>query len=185
MRLFHFSDDPGIERFLPRAVAVAPTRPPGQEWLNGRLVWAIDELHEPMYLFPRDCPRILIWAEPTTSRADRDCWLGSAAFAVFVEADWLDRLSSAVVHRYELPAETFICLGDAGMWVSASAVSPSSRETVARLPAQLADRGCELRTVRDFGLLDELRASSLHVSAIRLRNARPPLASGRAPAGHR
>ena len=57
-RLYHFSDDPSITRFVPRPVLVPATRPPGSDWLNGPLVWAIDEWHQPMYLFPRDCPRI-------------------------------------------------------------------------------------------------------------------------------
>ena len=67
MRLFHFSDDPAIARFEPRAVLVPSPRAPGREWLNGPLVWAIDEPHQPMYLFPRDCPRILLWPRPETA----------------------------------------------------------------------------------------------------------------------
>ncbi|HMG50328.1 MAG TPA: hypothetical protein VK597_07005, partial [Inquilinus sp.] len=61
MRLFHFSDDPAIERFEPRPVRVPSARPAGREWLNGPLVWAIDDAHQMLYLFPRDCPRILAW----------------------------------------------------------------------------------------------------------------------------
>jgi hypothetical protein len=41
------------------------------DWLNGPLVWAIDAWHQPMYLFPRDCPRILYWPLATTNAADR------------------------------------------------------------------------------------------------------------------
>jgi NADPH:quinone reductase-like Zn-dependent oxidoreductase len=44
MRLFHFSDDAGIECFVPRPVAVPSQRAAGMDWLNGPLVWAIDEL---------------------------------------------------------------------------------------------------------------------------------------------
>jgi hypothetical protein len=54
MRLFHFSDDPEIVRFVPRPIRTLVERPAGLKWLNGPLVWAIDEPHEPMYLFPRD-----------------------------------------------------------------------------------------------------------------------------------
>ncbi|WP_339329380.1 DUF6886 family protein [Burkholderia multivorans] len=50
--LFHFSDDPGIAMFHPRPVRVADDRPAGQEWLNGPLVWATDEAHYLLYLFP-------------------------------------------------------------------------------------------------------------------------------------
>lgn len=71
MRLFHFSEDDSIGRFVPRPVATASARPPGREWLNGPLVWAIDEWHQPMYFFPRDCPRILVWPTDRTSERDR------------------------------------------------------------------------------------------------------------------
>ncbi len=60
MRLFHFSDDPAIALFVPRPVAVPLARSAGREWLNGPLVWATDELHAILYLFPRDCPRVLV-----------------------------------------------------------------------------------------------------------------------------
>lgn len=58
--LYHFSDDPGITRFVPRALK--KQRPSEQEWLNGPLVWAISEAFAFLYLFPRDCPRIVTWA---------------------------------------------------------------------------------------------------------------------------
>jgi hypothetical protein len=48
VRLFHFSDDPTIEIFTPRPVLVASKRPPGREWLNDPLAWAIDAWHQPM-----------------------------------------------------------------------------------------------------------------------------------------
>lgn len=52
MRLFHYSDDPGIAVFEPRPVRVPVDRPRGQEWLNGPLVWAIDGPHGILYPFP-------------------------------------------------------------------------------------------------------------------------------------
>ncbi len=72
MHLFHFSDDPNIQTFVPRPVRVSIERPEGMDWLNGPLVWAIDEAHEPLYLFPRECPRILLWATPETKQEDYD-----------------------------------------------------------------------------------------------------------------
>jgi len=68
MRLFHFSDDPRIEVFEPRSPRVLAVRPSGQQWLNGPLVWAIDESHSILYLFPRECPRVVIW--PTRQTTD-------------------------------------------------------------------------------------------------------------------
>jgi hypothetical protein len=51
MPLYHFSEDPTIKVFAPRAPLAHPDYEP--------LVWAIDDWHQPMYWTPRDCPRIL------------------------------------------------------------------------------------------------------------------------------
>ena len=47
--LYHFSEDPSIERSAPHVPSSNPTQAPA--------VWAIDEDHAPLYWFPRDCPR--------------------------------------------------------------------------------------------------------------------------------
>lgn len=171
MRLFHFSEDPGIGRFEPRPVAVPSARPPGQEWLNGPLVWAIEEARQGMYLFPRDCPRILLWPVASTTAEDRATWLGEAREAAYVEARWLAALSAARLYRYELPADAFETLDDAGMWVSRSAVTPLAIEELSDLPAVLAGCGVELRVVESLAPLRGVWDSSLHASGIRLRNA--------------
>ena len=77
--LFHFSERGDIARFDPRPVAVAAPRKPGHEWLNGPLVWATDDWHEPMSLFPRDCPRVLVWPTANSTAADRALWLDQLA----------------------------------------------------------------------------------------------------------
>ena len=87
MRLFHYSDDPTIKVFEPRPVQVPVVRPKGFEWLNGALVWAIDEAREPMYLFPRECPRILVWATSNTTAADHDRWFGGRSCRVIAHID--------------------------------------------------------------------------------------------------
>src|SRR5438093_13274366 len=101
MRLFHFSEDPGIETFVPRPVTIPSGRVAGREWLNGPLVWAIDDERQPMYFFPRDCPRILIWREPETTPADLDAWWGGreCRMIAHMEWAWFDRLRAATVHR--------------------------------------------------------------------------------------
>jgi len=50
-RLFHFSEDDSIETFEPRPVEVPSDRAAGQEWLNGPLVWAVEENFQATYLF--------------------------------------------------------------------------------------------------------------------------------------
>jgi hypothetical protein len=173
VRLFHFSDDPAIGRFEPRPVRVPSVRPAGREWLNGPLVWAIDDAHQMLYLFPRDCPRILTWATPRSTAADRARWLapGDPRAVAFVETPWIDRMRAAEIHRYELPAATFRSLEDAGMWVSEAPVIPIGRVVMAGLDGELARRGVDLRVVDSLAPLAPLWESSLHVSGIRLRNA--------------
>lgn len=173
VKLFHFSDNGSIRRFVPRPVTVTSPRPPGQERLNGPLVWAIDEAHQAMYLFPRDCPRVLLWPVETTRDEEREYWFarGDARFIAFVEWTWLEPLVQARLYRYELPARSFQSLHDAGMWISSDVVEPMAVELIDDLPMRLSTEQVELRVVPDFGWLSGITGSSLHVSAIRMRNA--------------
>ena len=173
-QLFHFSEDSQIDLFVPRPVQVPPKRRPGYEWLNGPLVWAIDQWHQPMYLFPRDCPRILLW--PTSNSTDEDIeryFAGSSARIVaYIERDWLVKVANAVLYRYELPIQTFESLNDAGMWVSQdTTVKPIQRETIRHLPEVLQEEGVELRSLESLLPLKSAWDTSLHVSGIRLRYA--------------
>lgn len=173
-RLFHFSEDDTIRRFEPRPVRVPSQRPAGREWLNGPLVWAIDEWHQPMYLFPRDCPRILIWRLPHSTGSDVDRYLGAtdARMVACVESRWLPRIAAATLHRYELPADSFESLDDAGMWVSASSIDPIASLPLTDLPTRLAEQHVQLRVMNTFEPLMEVWTSTLHASGIRLRHAR-------------
>ena len=179
MRLFHFSDDPAITCFVPRPVTIPAQRPPGMDWLNGPLVWAIDDDWQAMYLFPRDCPRILLRPRPTTTPQDLAQWFppGTGKWLVHVERAWLDRLSGSRIHRYELPIDSFESLQDAGMWVAREPVTPLGMETLTDLPAALAAQGGELRVMDSLLPLKDVWSTSLHASGVRLRNAQGWLAS--------
>lgn len=172
MCLFHFSDDPDIAVFEPRPVRIPSIRPPGREWLNGPLVWAIDADHDFMYLFPRDCPRILLWAMPDTPEAERRRWLGDWRAVAYVERHWLERLEAETIHRYGMPAERFEDLKDAGMWVARERVVPIDRLAMSRLDREFAPRSVDLRVVDRLTPLRGVWDAGLHVSGIRLRNAR-------------
>lgn len=172
MRLFHFSDDPAIATFTPRPVKVPSQRAQGMEWLNGPLVWAIEERMDFMYLFPRDCPRILIWATGHTTDADKTQWLGQYRAAAYIEREGLADLATARMFRYELPADSFEELHDAGMWVSREVVTPSGRDTLIDLPSAFDPRGVDLRVVDSLLPLKRLWETTLHASGIRLRNAK-------------
>jgi hypothetical protein len=173
MRLFHFSDDPAIARFEPRPVATFSPRPPGREWLNGPLVWAIEEERQAMYLFPRDCPRILLWPTPDTIPADKDRYWdgGDWRMIAYVEEGWLDAIARAALYRYDMPADTFESLDDAGMWISRAAVIPRSMETIGDLPRMLSREGVDLRALPTLAPLADVWSTTLHASGIRLRNA--------------
>jgi len=170
MRLFHFSENPGIARFEPRPVRIPSQRSPGRDWLNGPLVWAIDSDHDFLYLFPRDCPRIVAWATPATSDADRRL-LGEARAIAYVENAWHERLTMATLHRYEFPADGFEDLRDAGMWVARHTVTPIECAALTRLDAALAARQVTLHLVDSLKPLKPLWNTTLHVSGVRLRNA--------------
>lgn len=183
--LYHFSEEAGIERFVPRPVAVPSERAAGKEWLNGPLVWAIDAWHSAIHLFPRECPRFLLWPVSSTSESDRERWFGHtpARMIAYIEWAWLERLRVATLYRYQLPSASFVDLNDAGMWVSQEAVTPISVTCLDNLPAELAAAGVELRVTRSLLPLRDLwETTSLHVSGIRLRNAegwgRPSRAGG-------
>jgi hypothetical protein len=180
MQLFHFSDRGDIARFDPRPVAVPAARKPGQEWLNGPLVWAIDDWHQPMYLFPRDCPRVILWPTAATTEQDRTAWLGDGGprMVAYLERPWLERFRSARLIRYRLPPESFESLADAGMWVSRSGVIPLETVAIEDLPAALTEQDAELRIVDSFAAVRAALSSSLHVSGIRLRNSRTWVSQG-------
>lgn len=174
MQLYHFSEDPGITVFEPRPVRIPSDRGLGRDWLNGPLVWAIEDTHQAMYLFPRDCPRILIWPTPSTTAVDREAWFGASPAKVlaYVEWDWWRRLGAARLHRYHLPVEPFESLSDAGMWVAKTTVTPLAQDTLSDLPAALRAAGVELRLTETLTHLRPVWDTTLHASGIRLRHAR-------------
>jgi hypothetical protein len=173
-RLFHFSDDPSIDRFVPRPVRVPSERPAGMEWLNGPLVWTVTEQRQAAYLFPRDCPRILLWLTPTTTDEDRRAWWGErdASMIACVEWRWLDALRATELFRYELPAETFRPIEDDGwMQVSDREVAPIGVDRCGDLLEAHARLAVELRFMDSLRPLADVWSTSLHASGIRLRNA--------------
>ena len=174
MKLYHFSEEPDITSFVPRAVRQPSPRGEGGEWLNGPLVWAVTGERQAAYLFPRDCPRILLWLTPHTTSADRDRWWGSRTCRMIanVEWAWLPRLSGGVVYRYELPVETFEAVDGDWQWVSRETVRPTNVERLDDLLGELEREQVELRVMHRLAALRGVWDTTLHASGIRLRNAR-------------
>ena len=172
-RLVHLSEDPSITRFVPRPAATLSGGPP--------VVWAIDDDRAPHYWFPRDCPRIVFWADRDTSTADSTRFLGhgGAGKVIAVESAWLGRIRNATLYAYALPPATFRLVDDqAGYYVSAEPVEPLGVAPVGDLLDRLLGQGIELRiTPRLWPLRDALVSSTMGFSMIRLRNAtagKPP-----------
>lgn len=167
MRLFHFSDDSSIEVFMPRPV-------PGLQGLDEPQVWAIDDWHQAMYLFPQDCPRIFVWPVETTTPEYLAAFkkMTSCRMVAHIELGWLDRLSRTTVYRYELAPDGFEPLDDTGMWMSARPTMPVNVERIDNIEKALGDAGVELRVLPSLTTLEPLWETSLHVSGIGLSHAK-------------
>ncbi len=172
-RLFHFSEVGDIGVFRPRSVDVPSKRRSGDEWLNGPLIWTVDESRQGTYLFPRDCPRIVLWPETTTSTRDRDEWWGESTCSMiaYVERTWFGCIQDQVLFRYELTAATFQPTSDEWMWVSREPVEPIDVVRLDDLLGALKEQSVELRVVESLVPLRSVWKSTLHASGIRLRNA--------------
>ena len=130
MRLFHFSDRDDIEVFRPRS----PLRHPEVE----PLVWAIDEVHMAMYLFPRDCPRISAWPlekGPAAMRLLIDCRFETA---------W--RSESLVQYEFE-PAAPFEATEVPGVVICREPLRPISKVVLPNLPEAVAKLGLAVEVV--------------------------------------
>ena len=167
-RLFHFSHDPAIERFVPHVPATNPDQPPA--------VWAIDEHHQSAYWFPRDCPRATVWPRDEHERIGFEASFDTTAPRVhFVERRWADRLNEPPLHRYEFDPEPFRTWpAAAGQWTSPTEVRPIAIEPVGDVRRRHADAGIDLRVVDDlWPWVDRIVDGPWEFSCIRLRYATP------------
>lgn len=170
--MLHFSEDPTITVFDPRRNVAHPEQP--------ARVWAIDEEHAPLYYFPRDCPRVAVWALPTSLAGDVARFLAhtDARWVIAIESAWLDRIRRTRLYAYRLPADSFSCVDPAGFYTSRETVAPSGVEPVGDLLNRLVEARVELRlTPSLWPLYHAVIGSSLHFSIIRMRNAQPEAAS--------
>jgi hypothetical protein len=164
--LWHVSEDDSIQVFRPHRSATAQT--------DELLVWAIDTRHQPLFWFPRQCPRGTFWAGEGTADADVERFLGRRDGRVHaVEADWLEGIGSARVVAYRMPEETFQPHPEVGgYWVTRVAVEPLERVELGDLLGLHRDAGIELRVVeRLWPLWEEIVGSTLEFSGLRLANA--------------
>ncbi|QGG95323.1 DUF6886 family protein [Actinomarinicola tropica] len=170
--LWHVSEDPTIERFVPHVPASNRDAPPA--------VWAIDTRHLPTFWFPRDCPRGCIWLSGRESADDRERFFGDtdADRIHVIEQSWLPAVQTTTLHLYRLPESSFARHDVGGYWTSSTAVEPIERLEIDDLVGRHAGAGIELRiTPSIWPWWRQVAASTLDFSGSRLRNAAPhPLA---------
>ncbi len=161
--LYHFSEQSGIARFEPRKI----------EGMPQPTVWAIDAVRQCNYLLPRDCPRVTYYPGPSTSTEDQNRFLGQSLAVVAIEQAWIERIHKARLYRYRLPTESFQCVDAiAGYYVSERPVTPIEMEQFDDLPRAIALARADLRIFSTlWPLHDEVAASTLAFSMIRMRNA--------------
>lgn len=170
-QVLHFSEDPAITRFVPHVAATARS--------SRRYVWAVDAARAPGYWFPRQCPRAMAWTTPSTTDTDRERIIGPGGGdrVHAVEYRWLERLRTARLFAYRLPAEPFTPYGDPepSAHVATEPVEPlGPAEPVGDLLRLHEDAGIQLRVLPSlWPFWDAVVASTLGFSGIRLRNAQP------------
>ena len=126
-KLFHISEEPGIQLFEPRP------SPSHFDGINGDVVFAIAEnlLHN--YLLPRDCPRVTWYAGAKTTDADKEYFVGNSAasYIVAVESGWYKRIKETTLYCYEFPADDFTLIDEcAGYYISYHRVVPISVKSI-------------------------------------------------------
>jgi hypothetical protein len=168
-QVLHFSEDPTIERFEPHVAPTSSMREP--------YVWAVDALRAPGYWFPRACPRAMAWKGPRTTPADAERIIGAGCGERVhaIEYGWLKAVMDVRLFAYRLPAELFTPMGDPPhAFVSEVAVEPlGPAEPVSDLLELHEEAGIQLRLLADlWPFWNEVTASTMEFSGIRLRNAR-------------
>lgn len=167
--LFHFSEDGSITVFVPHVPRSNPS--------VKAAVWAIDEEHSPAYWFPRECPRVTVWARDDDELVALQHAFGTTARRVHViEAGWQDRMRTCHLHRYTFDDTPFTPWPEAeGQYVSHSTVRPIAVDPVGNLLEQHQSAKIDLRVVNDLTPWKTLATSGpWDFSIIRDANARTP-----------
>jgi len=167
--LWHVSEDPALSLFEPHVAATAAEAEP--------LVWAVDTRHLPFYWFPRDCPRGAFWARRDSDSGDIRRLLRASTRVHVVEESRLPQLRAVRLFAYRLPEAPFEPHPEVGgYWI---AREPVRAEEIVELadPVELhAAAAIELRALPNlWPLWNDVAASTLEYSGIRLRNAEPML----------
>lgn len=169
MKLFHFSEDNSIDLFIPRVKENRRDMPP--------VVWAIDDMHEFTFYFPRDCPRIIVTKGEGITEQDNHKFFGltNSKIVITVETHWYERIISTKIYRYSLPIDNFQLFDEtAGYYISTQTVKPIQKEEISNLIERLISLNIEVRfTPNLYPLREAILCSSIKDFGIhRFGNAR-------------
>jgi hypothetical protein len=165
--VYHYSEDGTIGRFAPQVPQTNPSHPPA--------VWAMDAEHSPLYWFPRNCPRISVWADDDEQRqVMRETFQTEARRICACESHWLTGVRDARVYRYAFSGAQFAPWAEAaGQYISGEVVHPQAVDLLDDLLGLHAEAGIELRFTPRLGtLMDRMLASGLPFGFVRIRDAR-------------
>ncbi len=150
--LIHYSEDPFIGEFVPHVPVTNPGTPP--------LVWAIEPAYAPLYWFPRDCPRVAVWANDDAEQLRLAARFDTSARRV--QCAWSrDEASvrSTRLTEYTFDAEPFDPWPEAeGHWCASRPVRPVGRRRFDDLVGKQSRAEVDLRFVDD---LTAMRAAVL------------------------
>lgn len=165
--LYHFSEEPDIRIFEPRALYTQKDEP--------AKVWAIDAHHAPHYYFPRECPRVCIEAGESTTEDDVDMFFGmsNARRMIAIEAGWYERVRTGCIYRYSFdPADFQLFDENAGYYIATKSVAPTHVDRMDDLITSIIQEGIELRVTSSLMPMKErVLSSTVNFSMIRMRNA--------------
>lgn len=169
MKIYHVSEEPGIEVFIPRP------SPQAYNKITHNVVFAVSDEMLHNYLLPRDCPRVTFFVKEDSLQSDIDEFIGNTKkkYIINIEDGWNERVIQTILYMYELPSESFELLDEgAGYYVSCESVKPIRVKIVSDAIGEIKKRNAELRKRPSLKQLAErVSGSSLQFSIIRLRNA--------------
>ena len=138
----------------------------------------MNERESPLYLFPRDCPRIATWVTHDTSEIDREQFYANGPARI---KSCIDRTHEAAwrngsIYRYSFDSEGFEDCHGYGDWISRTVQHPLEVELIDDLPAAAESCGMSVEIVDSLVALGrqlhDYKAmkwtTTLHVSMVRM-----------------
>jgi hypothetical protein len=163
--LLHYSEDRNIREFRPHVPRSNPGVAPA--------VWAIDPARAPLYWFPRDCPRVAVWANDDGERQRLHTLLETRASRVHVAPlAWRDTVADCRLYEYRFAPGPFAPWPEAeGQWVAHETVVATAVEPVGALVERHTAAAIDLRFVADLLPVRELALTShLPFSIVRFQD---------------